>query len=146
MSTGSVGGYERAVLFLYLRRAPIFSRCTDEQLEEVESGARFAQYQPGDEVVREGEPGNEFFVIMSGKADVVRGGQQIATLGPSDVFGELALFDPAPRNATVRAADQVSLVAIGREPFQLLLGRSAAIRDEVLRGMAHRLHQLDSKV
>jgi CRP-like cAMP-binding protein len=146
MTSQPVGGYERAVLFLYLRRAPIFSRCTDEQLEEVEALSRFEQRQAGNELVQQGEPGNEFFVIMSGKAEVLRGNQPIAVLGHGDVFGELALFDPAPRNATVRAAEQVSLVIIDREPFHFLLGRSAAIRDEILRGMAHRLHELDSKI
>ena len=146
MSMGPSGGYERAVLFLYLRKAPIFSLCTDEQLEEVEACSSFEQRQAGDELVREGEAGKELFVVMSGKADVVRGGQQVAALGPGDVFGELALFDPAPRNATVRAAELLSLVVIGREPFQVLLGRSAAIRNEILRGMAHRIHQLDARV
>jgi CRP-like cAMP-binding protein len=146
MTRHPVGGYERAVLFLYLRRAPIFSRCTDEQLEEVESCSRFEQRLAGDELVRQGQPGNEFFVVMTGKAEVLRGDQQIAVLGEGDVFGELALFDPAPRNATVRAAEPVSLVVIGREPFHVLLGRSAAIRDEILRGMAHRIHELDAKI
>ena len=140
------GGYERVALFAFLRGAAMFSRCTDDQLEEVEACGRFEQRPAGTELVRQGEPGNDFYVVLGGKAEVVRDGRQVATIGPGEFFGELALFDPAPRNATVVASEAVSLVVIGRDAFQELLGRSAGIRDGVLQGMAHRLHQLDAKI
>jgi CRP-like cAMP-binding protein len=140
------GGYERVALFAFLRAAGMFSRCTDEQLEEVEACSRFESRPAGSELVRQGDPGNEFFVLLSGKADVVRDGRQVDVIGPGEFFGELALFDDAPRNATVVAAEAVSLVVIGRDAFQQLLASSAGVRAGVLQGMAHRLHELDAKV
>lgn len=145
---GGTGGstYERGVLFGYLRLSPIFSKCTDEQLEQVEASGNFVQYQPGAPIVRQGDPGEEFFVIMSGKASVVREGKEVGVLGQGDYFGELALFDPAPRNATVTVGVAVAAVVIRRDAFERLLGDAPGIRAEVLRGMAHRLHELDAKV
>lgn len=145
---GWTGGstYERGVLFGYLRLSPIFSKCSDAQLESVEAGARFVQHSAGTTIVRQGDPGEEFFVIMSGKASVVRDGNEVDVLGPGDYFGELALFDPAPRNATVTAADGLATVVIRRDEFDRLLGEAPGIRAEVLRGMAHRLHELDARV
>ena len=137
--------YERSVLFGYLRTVAMFARCTDAQLEQVEALSRFEQRPAGTEIVRQGEGGEDFFVLMTGKASVVRDGNEVGALGPGDFFGELALFDPAPRNATVRADDHVSLVVVTRDAFQDLLGASAELREGVLRGMAHRLHELDTR-
>ncbi len=138
--------YERSILFGYLRLSPIFSLCTDEQLAQVEASGRLVHHHPGTTLVRQGEAGEDFFVIMSGKAVVVRDGNEVDNLGPGDYFGELALFDPAPRNASVSAVDTVATVVIPGDAFRRLLGEAPGIRDEVLRGMAHRLHQLDAKV
>lgn len=145
---GWTGGstYERGVLFGYLRLSPIFSKCTDEQLELVEASGRFVSHPADTSIVRQGDPGHEFFVIMSGKASVVRDGREVDVLGPGDYFGELALFDPAPRNATVTSTDLLATVVIRREEFARLLGEAPGIRAEVLRGMAHRLHEVDAKV
>jgi CRP-like cAMP-binding protein len=67
------------------------------------TGPRTRRVAAGTTIVNEGEDGDEFFVILDGTARVSRQGRKIATLGPGSGFGELALFDNAPRNATVVA-------------------------------------------
>ena len=62
-----------------------------------------------------------------------------------DYFGELALFDPAPRDATVTADGAVTTVALSRDTFRRALDEITPVRDAVLQGMARRLHELDHR-
>ena len=68
----------------------------------------------------------------------------VGTLVPGDFFGELALFDPAPRNATVTATGELSLAVLSHASFRAVLAEEP-IRDSVLTGMARRLHDLDAR-
>ena len=74
-------------------------------------------------VVREGEPGEEFFVIRRGEAVVVKGAEEteLALLGPGDYFGELALVDRAPRAASVRALTRLDLLVMRKGDFDRLV-------------------------
>jgi len=101
-------------------------------------------FAAGTAVVREGETGDEFFVLM-GTATVSRQGRDVASLEPGDYFGELALFDPAPRNATVAADVPVTVAVLERRRFQTALDAVPAMRDALLRGMARRLHEVDAR-
>jgi CRP-like cAMP-binding protein len=67
-------------------------------------------------------------------------------LGPGDYFGELSLFDPALRDATITAVGPLSLVALSRVAFMQALDENPTFRDSLLHGMAHRLHELDKRV
>ena len=138
-------GYDHALYQMYLEQVPMFSACSADQLEEIAKLATPRQAQAGEDLVRQGDPGEEFFVIASGTATVRRDGDDVATLGEGSFFGELALFDPAPRNATVTAVSSVTTIALSRDAFEQILADVPAIRDGLLRGMAHRLHELDGK-
>lgn len=141
-----MAGYDEAIYRTYLAQVPMFKACTDAQIEELSELADGVAVDPDQVLVREGETGDEFFVLGSGEAVVTRGGKEVAHLEPGDFFGELALFgDDAPRNATVTSTTGVTLVGLNRAAFQKLLGDAPGFRDAVLRGMAHRLHELDAK-
>jgi cAMP-dependent protein kinase regulator len=140
-----MSGYDDAVLRMYLQQVPMLGACTEDQIDEVRALADLRALDPGTEIVRQGQAGDEFFVLGSGEAVVRRGGADVARLGPGDFFGELALFDDAPRNATVVAESGVTVLAIGRAGFRTLLADLEGFRDAVLTGMARRLHQLDAK-
>lgn len=77
----------------------------------------------GTDVVREGEPGDRFYLVRSGRLVVLRGGSRIAELGPGEAFGEAALLLSAPRNATVRALVATELLALNARDFHELLLR-----------------------
>jgi CRP-like cAMP-binding protein len=123
----------------------MFRSCTTEQLDRLAELGTAVNANHTD-VVREGDRGDDFFVITSGKGRVTRGGREVAELGPGDYFGELSLFDPAPRNATVTAVGTMSLVSLSRDAFMRALDEMPQIRDTLLHGMAHRIHELDARL
>jgi CRP-like cAMP-binding protein len=84
-------------------------------------------------------------VIIEGTATVSRHGRKVATLGPGDAFGELALLDKAPRNATVTAATPMELVVLGQREFGGLIDEVPGFARKLLAGMARRLRDSDAK-
>jgi CRP/FNR family transcriptional regulator, cyclic AMP receptor protein len=140
-----MAGYDEGVYRTYLAQVPMFKACTSAQIQELSELADGLAVDPDQVLVREGESGDEFFVLGSGEAVVSRAGKEVDRLGPGDFFGELALFDGTPRNATVTSTTGVTLVGLNRDAFQKLLGDAPAFRDAVLKGMAQRLHELDAK-
>jgi CRP-like cAMP-binding protein len=144
-AAATAGGTEMTYLELSFAKVPIFSACTPEELMHVAGTTTLRTANGGDDVITEGELGaREFFVILKGEAHVTRDGRAVGTLGPGDFFGELALFDPAPRNATVTATTELSLAVLSHASFREALGEEP-IRDRVLTGMARRLHDLDAR-
>jgi cAMP-dependent protein kinase regulator len=140
-----MAGYDEAVYRTYLAQVPMFKACTSAQIQELSELADGFAIDPDQVLVREGESGDEFYVLGSGEAVVSRAGEEVARLVAGDFFGELALFDGTPRNATVTSTTGVTLVGLNRDAFQKLLGDAPAFRDAVLKGIAHRLHELDAK-
>jgi CRP-like cAMP-binding protein len=137
-------GYDETIFQMYLGQVPMFQDCTEEELSAVAYLASPRALEGGTAVVREGEKGNEFFLLMMGTATVSRQGREVADLKPGDYFGELALFDPAPRDATVTADVPLTVAVLERDRFRTALDSVPALRDALLRGMARRLHELDA--
>ena len=140
-----MAGYDRSLYQTFLSQVPMFASCTTEQLDRIAELGDAVAAPDGSQIVTEGGEADAFFVVTSGKAVVDRGGKDVATLGAGDYFGELALFDPMPRNASVTANGMVSLVRLSRDDFKKALDETPAMRDALLHGMAHRLHQLDAR-
>jgi CRP-like cAMP-binding protein len=130
----------------HLSKTPIFGSCTSEQLDRLAELGDTRTAGDSDVVVREGDKGGTFFLITSGRARVTRGGREVDLLGPGDSFGELSLFDPAPRDASITAVGPLSLVALSRVAFMQALNEIPTFRDSLLHGMARRLHELDQRV
>jgi len=141
-----MAGYDRALYQMYLSKIPMFSSCTEDQLDLIAQQGDAISTGNGRDLIREGEVGDGFYVVTSGGATVRRGGRDVARLAPGDYFGELSLFDPAPRNATVTAAGPLSCVMLSRAAFTKALNDVPAIRDALLQGMARRIHELDQRV
>jgi CRP-like cAMP-binding protein len=103
------------------------------------AGAPAHEYKAGDIIFKEGDPGTEFFVIQSGKVDIQLGNRLLGTLGDHDIFGEMALIDPAPRSATAIAKTDVKLVPVGEKQFLFLVSRTPHFALNVMRTLARRL-------
>ncbi len=129
----------------HLAQVPLFSALSKKELQLVARRAEDVRVDPGRILVSEGSTGSEFFVIISGTATVSRHGRKVATLGAGDAFGELALLDKAPRNATVTAQTELELVVLGQREFGGLIDEVPGFARKLLAGMARRLRDSDAK-
>jgi MFS family permease len=100
-----------------LRSTPVFGALPGPALETVAREARRVEAAAGDVLVRQGEPGSEYFAVISGNLVVSLDGEDVAELTRGDAFGEIALIREVPRTATVRAVTDAVLLAVDREPF-----------------------------
>ena len=109
----------------FLKRVAMFEDLDNRSLEAIANAAVEQRYEPGQEIVRQGDTGVGAFIIRSGKVEIVqnRDGKEekIATLGPGDVFGEMALLDEFPRSASVRASEPTTALGIQRWHFRGIL-------------------------
>ncbi|MGD0082343.1 MAG: cyclic nucleotide-binding domain-containing protein [Acidimicrobiales bacterium] len=123
----------------------LFSECSRSELKSISKSAETVTVTAGTTVCDEGEVGQTFYFIVSGKAIVSRNGRKTAELGPGGYFGELALLDRLPRSATVKAATDMELLAISQKDFNRLLTESASLTRKLLVATASRLRNADAK-
>ena len=129
----------------HLSAVPLFSALSKKQLQLVAKKAQPVTAAAGHAIVTEGAAGAEFFVILDGQARVERHGSQVATLGPGGFFGDLALLDRAPRNASVIAETDMQLAKLGQPAFDDLLTNVPGFAKKLLAGLARRLRVEDAK-
>jgi CRP-like cAMP-binding protein len=129
----------------HLQQVPLFAACSRKDLQTVAKRAEDVYVTAGKALVSEGETGHEFFVIIDGRARVTRKGRTVATIGPGDAFGELALLDKAPRNASVVADTDMELVVLGQREFAGLIDDVPGFARKLLAGMAKRLRDSDAR-
>lgn len=129
-----------------LSKVPLFSRCDKKELKAIAHRATELHFEPGRTLTREGSRGYEFFVIIDGKATVTRGGAELATLGPGDFFGELALLDREPRTATVTVDSPMDALVIDSREFRSLLEEAPDLTYNLLAGVAKRFRELDAQL
>jgi CRP-like cAMP-binding protein len=132
----------------YLERlagVPIFADLDKHELKAVASLGTEVSVDEGRELAREGDPANEAFLIIEGTASCTRDGVEVATFGPGDFFGEMALLAHSPRTATVTATSPLSVRAFHKTEFDQLLEGSPKAAVKILRTTAERLlHAEDS--
>jgi MFS family permease len=100
-----------------LQASPIFSPLSPTVLESLAARLEPVHVAGGEEIVRQGEPGDRFYIVAAGEVEVSIDGQPQASQGPGDHFGEIALLRDVPRTATVTARTDAELFALEREDF-----------------------------
>jgi CRP/FNR family transcriptional regulator, cyclic AMP receptor protein len=95
-----------------LKSIPLFEDVPDDELRQIAPFADEVNVESGKELVREGDFSYEFFAIEEGKAEVTRGGDHVADLGPGDFFGEIGLLEKDLRTASVTAKSDMQLVTL----------------------------------
>jgi len=114
-----------------LRGIPLFSSCRNSELAKVESLTTELLVGQGDVLAIEGEPGRQFFVVISGVAKAYRGVTPIGDLGPGSFFGEVALLDGGARTATVIAETDMRVLVLSRSEFVALQSVSPRLTQKV---------------
>lgn len=125
------------------RDLPMFADCSDAELAEIDRLTDEVHVESGRVIMRQGDLGQEFAVIVSGTAQVVKDDVVVAELGPGDYFGEVALLEAIPRTASVVASSDLLLEVIDRRGFNTLLDDLPSLSRSMLKGMAHRLVELE---
>jgi MFS family permease len=100
-----------------LRAIPLFKPLPAPAIDQLASHLIPLHAVAGDEIVRQGEPGDRFYVIASGEVEVFVDGRPVGVFGPGDHFGEIALIRDVPRTATVKAKRDTELYALERDEF-----------------------------
>lgn len=118
---------------VFLRRVPVLDPLTRASVDDLARRMRLERAAAGTPIVRQGAQGDTLYIIKGGEVDVTArgaGGQDthLATLGPTDYFGEIALLRDVPRTATVTARGPVELYTLSRADFQDLLARAEEVR------------------
>jgi CRP/FNR family transcriptional regulator, cyclic AMP receptor protein len=129
----------------HLASVPLFSGFSTKELRDVAKATVELTLDEGKEFVSQGEVGREAFIIVEGKADVLRGGTKIAELGPGGVVGELALLDHGPRTASVVAATPLTVLVLGPREFSGLLDEVPTLTHKILANLASTVRKLDSQ-
>lgn len=100
-----------------LRGVPLLALLPEPTLEALARSAVRVEAAPGEAVIREGEPGELFYIVESGDVEITKEGRHVAALGAGDYFGEIALLRDVPRTATVTAKRETVLQALDRATF-----------------------------
>lgn len=127
----------------YLKAVPVLAALNDKELALVDRLAERLDVAAGSDLMRQGQLGHEFYVLLTGKAEVLRDGMSLAVLGPGDHVGELALLDPQPRTATVTVTEDATVLELTQREFWQLLEDVPVVARKVLQGLARRLHAHD---
>jgi len=132
-----------------LARAGIFQGVDQAAAEVLSSALEPVDFPRGHVIFSEGEPGDRLYIVVSGKVKIGRrsaDGREnlLAVFGPSDMFGELSIFDPGPRTSTATTVTEVRAVTMDRAALHDWIGKRPEIADQLLRVIARRLRRTNN--
>ncbi len=147
-SPAVVIGFRIAVRTIeFLRKVPLFEDLEDRSLQAIANAVVETNYEPGQEIVKEGESGIGAFIILNGRCEVLqnRGGEpvRLGELGAGDLFGEMALLDEFPRSATVRCVERTNALGLTRWHFRGILESHPQIALAILPVLTRRVRSAE---
>jgi CRP/FNR family transcriptional regulator, cyclic AMP receptor protein len=123
----------------------LFSTCNRRELARIASLVDEVEAPKGKVLVRQGDTGQECFVIAEGEAKATIRGKGSAVLGPGSFFGEMSLLDQGPRSATVTAESDMHLLVLGSREFSSLINEVPPVAVRIMRGLAERLRAAEGR-
>jgi CRP-like cAMP-binding protein len=127
----------------HLRSVPLFSGCTNKELERIARSGDEMQMAAGSLLAQQGETGREAFIVLDGKVAVKRNGRKVASLGPGAIVGELSLLDHGPRTATVVCETDSEVFVIDQRHFIAVFDDIPTLAHKLLASLAGRIRDLD---
>jgi len=130
------------ILCEFLHRCPVFHDLDSSSISALADTMQSERFAAGEAIVRQGDPGDKFYLIRSGSAEVsVRDGGSsavVAVLGEADFFGEAALLTGEPRNATVTAREDLEAYSMDKETFTSVTAASPSFSQRITRALFRR--------
>jgi CRP/FNR family transcriptional regulator, cyclic AMP receptor protein len=133
------GPMDQAAVKQHLSAVPLFSRLSPKLLHTLAVTAADKAYSPGDVIIRQSEKAVGFYLIVEGKVEVEKSGKTVATLGPGQFFGEMALLDEEARTANVKAAARTRCLVVYPWEFWSSVGKDPEALRSLLKETVHRL-------
>lgn len=127
-----------------LAELPLFAGCSPKDLRNLTNLGTRLRVNANEGLVKEGTPGAEVMIVLSGTAKCSKNKVEIAEFGPGDFFGEVAVLDGGPRTATVVAETDMEVLVLDPREFNLLLERSSEIGRQMVKALAVRLRSADT--
>ena len=130
---------------------PVFSTLVLEDLERIAQFAVPREFEPGEVVFREGDASDTCYIVRDGRARALRTHTDgrtltLATFGPGDIFGELALFEDERRSATVEATEPTTAVAVLGPDMRRLMSEHAEISARLVIALGRRLRETNERL
>ncbi|MBI5198769.1 MAG: cyclic nucleotide-binding domain-containing protein [Nitrospirae bacterium] len=125
----------------FLKGVPLFSKLKERHLKSLASLGKEVEYEAGRVIVKEGETGAGFFLILQGKVEVIKGDKKIAGLGEGDYFGEIALLDGGPRTATVIAKEDTRCLYLVIWSFRSFIKSHPEVSLALLEAVSRRMRR-----
>ncbi len=94
----------------------------------------------------QGTPGQAFYLVLTGRVEIIRDGQSLGAFGPGDFFGEMSLLDHAPRSATIKALEPTNCLMLSSWDFKALLEKHPSIAVKLLEVLSRRLRVADERI
>jgi len=129
-----------------LQNTPLWSGLTGQDLGLVAKYAEERNFENGQTIVTKGEPGNGFYMVLSGSVEVRSGGQTLSKLGPGQFFGEMSIFDNQPRSADVVTVEPSKILVLSANAFKTLVFANPRIALKMLQELSRRLRSTDEKL
>ena len=138
--------YATVEKILFLKSAPVFERVSGEDLAALARVAEVETFAAGQTVFHEGDMGDALYVVVRGRIGIDGGGERLATLGPGEAFGEMAVLDEVPRSGTAVVEEDAEVLRIGSEEFYEILHEQVEIAEGVIRMLTRRLREADAVI
>jgi CRP/FNR family transcriptional regulator, cyclic AMP receptor protein len=122
-----------------LARVPLFKDLSKRDLQFLASRVDEVSLKPGQTVIREGQPTDAFFIVVTGNVNVTRQGKPAARLGPGEFFGEIGMLDQGPATATVVTDGPVEAMVLSHAQFRDAIKGNESLALQVIAAMAQRL-------
>ena len=127
-----------------IKTVPLFATCDDREIERLGMLVEEVELPAGRVLFNEGETAQELFIILSGQVRVERKGVVLATRGPGEFFGEIALVAEGARTATATCLTSCRLLVLGHRDFHSLMDEFPSLKMRVLETLARRVRTLDT--
>jgi hypothetical protein len=126
---------------LFLKSIDLFSQISGEDLAQIAQITDEMTAEEGDEIFKEGEPGDTLYFIVNGTVRVHTDGNELARLSERQVFGEMALLDSEPRSAAIEALTDLTLLKIQRDDFNDILAEKSEVAQGIIKVLSRRLRR-----